>query len=73
MGYIQVTRKNFRGPHRDPIAVEVQESAGYDGLTLHTSAGDAVNRKGRPVFSTAEEAVTARGEDPIAWMHLGLR
>ena len=25
------------------------------------------------VFSTAEEAVTARGEDPIAWMHLGLR
>ena len=47
MGYIQVTRKNFRGPHRDPIAVEVQESAGYDGLTLHTCAGDAVNRNGR--------------------------
>ena len=73
MGYIQATRKNFRGPHRGTVAVEVQESAGHAGPTLHTRAGMQVNRNGRPVFSTVEEAVTARGEDPIAWMHLGLR
>lgn len=57
MGWVQVPLKNFRHRPHAYTAVEVWEHAGFEGDTLHTMAGMHVNRNGRKVYATAEDAV----------------